>query len=305
MPIEQRLQALMAHKHAEFASRSELSACALTGSVARGRVWDGSDLDFWAFWEQDDDEFEDGMVDGVYWEVDIQPLDWLRNWTVDRSIEPPPFNEDEFGVTPLEALWGARVLFDREGTLTRVVGQVARLMNDPGWLRRRAENYLRYGLECLAALPTHDPARAILDARRIAIVYGINAYWMLRGQLLSSVIRIPERLSDAPDVQHLLRSVFNLGGVAGWEQFYSAYQTLPPDIREEADPDMDREILPAVKLGMADGGLCHFRFIADGWLPLETVWGVMGFEADMNAQQRRVLREARELLETIGKMKTG
>jgi hypothetical protein len=303
MSVEQRLQKLVVQKHAAFAARPDLVACALTGSVARDRVWDGSDLDFWAFWDQPDGEFEDGMIDGIYWEVDIQALDWLRNWDAEQSVQPPRFSADEFGVTPLEALWGARVLFDREGTLTRVVGQVARLMSDPAWLRRRAENYLCYGLECLAVLPVHDPARAILDARRIAIVYGINAYWMLRGQLLSSVIRIPERLHELPDVQHLLKAIFNLGGAAGWEQFYSAYQHLPPDIREEADPDMEREILPAVRLGMADGGLCHFRFIADGWLPLDTVRSVMGFESDLDAQQRRVVQETRDLLETIADMK--
>lgn len=305
MAVEQRLHNLIALKRAEFEARPDLSACALTGSVARGRVWDGSDLDFWAFWEQHEDDFEDGAVDGIYWEVDIQPLDWLRRWTAEQSIQPPPFSADEFGVTPLEALWGARVLFDREGTLTRVVKQVDELMNDSDWLRRRAQNYLRYGLDCLAAVPAQDPARAILDARRIAIVYGISAYWMLRGQLLSSVIRIPERLDEMPAAQRLLRSIFSLNGAAGWEQFYRAYLTLPTDIRAETDPDMEREILPAVRLGMADGGLCHFRFIADGWLPLDEVWHVMGFEDDMGAQCRRVLREARDLLAAIGDMKTG
>jgi hypothetical protein len=297
--IETRLKTLMQQKVADFTRREEILACALTGSLARGRVWEGSDLDFWGFWDKYDDAFEDGMVDGIYWEIDIQPLDWLRGWDYKRLSYPPPFTSDEFGVTPLEALWGAQVQFDQEGTLTQVVALVQRLMNDKVWLRQRGANYVRYGLECLPTLEAKDPAQAILDARRIAIVYGINAYWMKRGELLSSVIRIPERLHEHPEIQALLKQIFSLHGQPGWDAFYAVYQTLPESIHAEADPDMEREILPAVRLGMADGGLCHFRFIADGWLPLDEAWPVMGFEPDLDAQKARVLGQTKQLLELV------
>lgn len=302
MTIEKRLKALMQQKAADFAQREEIRAVALTGSLARGRVWEGSDLDFWGFWNRDDDAFEDGVTDGIYWEIDIQPLDWLRGWDEARLSQPPPFDQQEFGVTPLEALWGAQVQFDHDGTLTEVVALVRRLMDDKAWLRQRGENYLRYGLEYLPTLEAKDTAQAILDARRIAIVYGISAYWMKRGELLSSAIRIPERLHEHPQIQALLKQIFSLNGQAGWDAFYAAYQALPQSIRDEAGPDIEREILPAVRLGMADGGLCHFRFIADGWLPLADVWPVMGFEAGLDAQKQRVLSQTRQLLELIRAM---
>lgn len=297
--VEARISALMRQKVADFAQREEIRAVALTGSLARGRVWEGSDLDFWGFWDKDEDAFEDGMADGIYWEIDIQPLDWLRGWDEQRFIQPPLFDQEEFGVTPLEALWGAQVQFDHEGTLTEVVALVKRLMDDKAWLRQRGANYVRYGLEYLPALEAKDTAQAILDARRMAIVYGINAYWMKRGELLSSVIRIPERLHEHPEIQALLKQIFSLNGQAGWDEFYAAYQALPQSIHDEADPDIEREILPAVRLGMADGGLCHFRFIADGWLPLDEVWPVMGFEPDLDAQKQRVLEQTRQILELI------
>ena len=297
--IEARLTAVLEMKSSEFAGREDLVACALTGSLARGRVWEGSDLDFWGFWAKAEDGFEDGLVDSIYWEVDLQPLSWLPHWDEQRLLQPPEFSPDEFGVTPLEALWGARVLFDRDGILEQTVSLVQQLMENKGWLKQRAENYLRYGVECLDTLETQNPERAILNARRIAIMYGINAFWMKRGELLSSVIRIPERLHDSPAIQNLLRQIFNLEGQRGWQQFYTTYQNLPDFVRAEADPDIEREILPAVQLGMMEGGLCHFRLIADGWLPLEHVWPVMGFEADLKAQQKRVLQQTTQLLQSI------
>jgi hypothetical protein len=290
------LNAVFRQKQAEFEQRADLAACALTGSLARGRVWPGSDLDFWGFWAKDEDGFEDGMVGDVYWEIDIQPLGWLRGWDKARFSQPPAFSADEFGVTPLEALWGARVLFDRDGTLTQVTALVARLMADKAWLWQRGDSYARYGLGCLPALESTPAPRAILDARRIAIVYGVSAYWMKRGELLSSVIRIPERLSEQPALQGLLRGIFGLDGQRGWDEFYAAYLALPAAIRAETEPDMTREIVPAARLGMTEGAMCHFRFIADGWLPLEAAWPVMGFEADIEAQKTRALAQTAALL---------
>lgn len=77
---------------------------------------------------------------------------------------------------------------------------------------------------------------------------------------------------------------------------------LPAVIREEADPDMEREIAPSVELGMADGGVCHFRFIAEGWLPLDEVTPLMGFEPDIDAQKARVLHQTEAMLDLIGQL---
>ncbi|MCU0499024.1 MAG: hypothetical protein MUF87_16860 [Anaerolineae bacterium] len=298
----ERLQSLAQRKAAEFAARPELIACALTGSLPRGRVWAGSDLDFYGFWHDEDDDFEDGVEDGIYWEINLEPLSFLESIDPIALLQPPPFSPDEFGDTPLEILWGAQVLFDHDGALTRAVAEVQRLTEDRAWLRQRAQNYLAYGQACLADLAAADPIRAILDARRIAIVYGINPYWMQRGELLSSVIRIPERLADHPSIQTGFRAIFNLEGQAGWDRFFADYQQMPPEIREEGDPDVFQEILPAVQLGMADGGLCHFRFIAEGWLPLETIDSLMGFESDRVAQKVRVLDQTAALLAEIARL---
>lgn len=299
--LVERLEKLAEKKHTEFAARPELIACAVTGSLPRGRVWAGSDLDFYGFWAKDDDDFEDGVEDDIYWEINIEPVTWLHDIDETKLIEAPPFSPDEFGESPLEILWGARVLFDHDGALRQAVAQVQRLSADQAWLRQRAANYIRYGKECLIAFAAAEPARAILDARRVAIVYGVNAYWMKRGELMSSAIRIPERLSDTPEIHRLFRAIFNLDGQREWDKFYAAYQTFPPEIREQADPDVLREIQPAVQLGMADGGLCHFRFIAEveGWMPPEQMDVVMGFEPDREAQKARVLQQTADLLDAI------
>lgn len=295
----ERLQDLAHRKSAEFAARSDLIACALTGSLPRGRVWAGSDLDFYGFWHDSEDDFEDGVTDGIYWEINLEPLTWLASIDAVGLLQPPPFSNEEFGDSPLEILWGAQVLFDQDGALKQAVTEVKRLTDDRAWLRQRAQNYLHYGQRCLADLVTADPIRAILDARRIAIVYGVNPYWMQRGELLSSAIRIPERLADHPSIQTLFRGIFNLEGPAGWERFWVDYLAMPAEIREEGDPDVFREIQPAVQLGMADGGLCHFRFMAEGWLPLEVIDSLMGFESDRVAQKARVLDQTAALLEQI------
>ena len=296
--LKQRLWALATRKQAEWEARPDLVACAMTGSLARGTVWPGSDLDFNGFWMSDEDDFEDGVEEGIYWEIDVRPLNWLQI-DADALLRPPVFGPDVFGDTPLEVLWCARVLFDRDGALERAVDETARLASDRDWLQQRAGNYLAYAETCLRALADEPATRAILDARRIAIAYGVTAYWMQRGALLASAIRIPERLADHPAIQALLCGIFNLDGQRGWDAFFAAYQTMPPSVREEADPDVFREILPAVKLGMANGGLCHFRFIAEGWLPLDLVEPLMGFEPDREAQRQRVLAQTQAFLEQI------
>jgi hypothetical protein len=299
---EDRLWALARLKAAEFAARDDLLACALTGSLARGRVWAGSDLDFVAIHAGPDDTFEDGMAGDIYWEVDVLPLDWLDALDADALLQPPPFGPDVFGDTPLEVLWGAQVLFDRRGALTAAVERAAALARDHGWLRERARRTLSAGLRALDSQHAEPPRRAIVNARRIAVAYGVTAYWMLRGELMSSAIRIPERLADHPAIQQALRAVFGLGGRPAWDAFFAAYRAMPAEIREEADPDMFREILPAVELGMADGGLCHFRLMADGWLPPETVAPLMGFEPDEQAQKARVLDQTRVCLDQIARL---
>ena len=294
-----RLHALANRKHAQFATRPDLVACALTGSLARGRGWAGSDLDFSGFHAGPEDEFEDGVEDGIYWELDVRPLAWLDGLTADGLIQPPAFSAEVFGDTSLEVLWGAQVLFDRHGALTDAVETALRLSSDRAWLRERAANTLRYARFCLDQRQAAPPRRAILDARRIAVAYGVTSYWMQRGELMSSAIRIPERLRDHPDIQRLFQGIFNLGGQSAWDSFFAAYQAMPPGIRREADPDVFREILPAVELGMADGGLCHFRFLAEGWLPLDQIEPLMGFEPDEESQKMRVLGQAYELLDRI------
>ncbi|MFN8377838.1 MAG: hypothetical protein U0452_04130 [Anaerolineae bacterium] len=296
------MHALARRKHAQFAARPELLACALTGSLARGRVWAGSDLDFIGIQAGPDDAFEDGVEDEIYWEMDVLPLDWLDGLSAEALIHPPGFSAEVFDDSPLEVLWGAQVLFDRHGALTQAVETACQLSRDAEWLRERAANYLAYAQACLDERRTASPRRTILDARRIAVAYGVTAYWMQRGELMSSAIRIPERLSDHPAIHRLFRGIFNLGGQPAWDTFFAAYLTMPSAFREEADPDVFREILPAVGLGMADGGLCHFRLIADGWLPLDEIGPLMGFEPDEESQKARVIGQTRELLEQIARM---
>lgn len=299
MTYHETLEDLAARQAAAFAGRGDLIACALTGSLARGMTWHGSDLDFWGFWQAADDDFEDGTLEGIYWEIDIKPLAWLHGWDAERFVQPPPFNAEEDGVTPLEALWGARVLFDHEGTLSQVVAQVQHLMSDKGWLGQRATNYLRYGRECLAALASEPPADAILAARHIAILYGVSAYWMKHGALLSSVMRIPERLADSPQIHGLLRQIFSLEGQTSWDHFLTAYQSLPNAVRAAFDDDLRYDVLPAAQRGMVEGALCHFRLLAADWQPFSEIAPVMGLAHDLTAHKAHILSQTEALLGLI------
>lgn len=181
----------------EYAGRADVVAVAVTGSVARGKIWHGSDVDLWAFTAQDpgEEDFFDGMAGETYWEIDLKPVSWLTETTADEWLIPPPLYGHD-GVTPVEALWGCIVHTDRVGTLTRVAAHVAEKMADHGWLQQRATNYLNYGLGALDALAEYPARSAILTARAIADKYAVAAHWMKQGVLLSSIMRLPERLAD-------------------------------------------------------------------------------------------------------------
>ena len=75
-------------------------ALAITGSLARGTPWAGSDVDLWGFTESSDEAFEDGMVDDLYWEIDLRHVSWL-DVDADDWLRPPALEADS--ITALEA----------------------------------------------------------------------------------------------------------------------------------------------------------------------------------------------------------
>ena len=94
--LEQKLWRLARHKAAAYASRSEMAAVAITSSVARRMVWEGSDIDLWGFVRTGEEDFEDGLEEGVYWEIDIKPLSWLEVKIDEQTwLRPPALREDE------------------------------------------------------------------------------------------------------------------------------------------------------------------------------------------------------------------
>ncbi len=161
-----RLQALAMEKAEEYAGRPGTVAVAITGSVARGTTWAGSDVDLWVFADAPT-PFEDGLVDGIYWEADIVPAAQLEvPGDPDGWLWPPELGEHADRI--LEVLWGCRVAYDPTGRLTLLKQAVDRRARDLLWLRRRADLFLAYGRGCLAALRYAPPLWAIIAAREVA-----------------------------------------------------------------------------------------------------------------------------------------
>jgi hypothetical protein len=290
----ERLLRLAREKAHEYAQRPGMMAIAITGSLARGTAWEGSDVDLWGFTDGDEEGFEDSMVDGLYWEIDLEPVSWLEVKD-DDWLRPPALDGGE-GITAVEALWGCEVVCDNDGTLTQVKERVDTLISDPAWLNRRADHFVQYGLGALDALAYADPLTAIVKAREIVIRYGIAVYWMRRGKLLSSGMRIPERLKDEPKIYALFHAIFRLGGQEAMEQFLDAYRALPASIQDATRADIEYEVMAMVRIGVYDGALVYVRQIMAEH-PLHDVMPVLGLSHDVEGQKQAILAQARELLE--------
>jgi hypothetical protein len=293
----EKLRQLAWHQAQQFSRRQEIAAVAITGSVARGQTWEGSDVDLWGFSHKHEDGFEDGIVDGVYWEIDIKPLSWLRVDIDEQTwLHPPPLTDND-RISHVEALWGCHIVLDGEGALLRLKHAVDSRVADRHWLNRRADLYLSYGRGCLDALRYASPLRAIISARDIATQYGIAAYWMRSGQLLTSMMRVPERLAHAPELHRLYSAIFGLGGQPALETLLDAYHHLPEAIRRETQQDVELEVLPAAHQGAYDGATRYLRQQLSGRFNTEAVRPALALEEDLDAQKARVLQYTTELLE--------
>jgi hypothetical protein len=296
-PRTERLLKLAHEKTREYAARPGVVAVAITGSLARGTTWAGSDVDLWGFMEGGDDAFEDGMVDDLYWEIDLRPVSWL-DVNANDWLRPPSLDDES--ITALEALYGCQIVRDDTGALTRVRQLADGCMADSVWLNRRADYYLYYGLGALDALEHADSLTTIVRAREITIRYGVAVYWMRRGRLLSSGMRIAERLKNEPRIYELFHAIFGLGGQAALEQFLVDFESLPAHIWEAVRSDIEYEVMPMVRLGMYDGALVYMRqIIAEH--PLADVAPVLGLSDDVAAQKQTVLAQALELVALCGR----
>ena len=291
------LRQLARQKAQEYAQRDDLIAVAITGSVARGTTWAGSDVDLWAFTRHDDPDFEDGVENDLYWEIDIKPLAWLET-APDVWLRPPALENND-GISPLEALWGCEIIKDEDGTLTRLKQTIDQHMADAAWLHRRAENYLTYGRGVLEGLFYADPLRAMVLAREVAVKYGVAAYWMKRGRLMSSGTRIPEQLADTPDIHYLFRLIYALNGKATLDEFFGNLTHLNPDIQKKIAPDLENEVKPAYRNGNYEGALVYMRQGLPRWFSPYEVLPILGIPVNQVEHRARLLPWVWELLEKV------
>jgi hypothetical protein len=292
-----KLLALAEKKASEYAERQESVAVAIIGSVARGDTWEGSDIDLWVFAEGRE-RFEDGLVDDVYWEADIHPASDLDCTLDDKSwLKPPSLNEDAARLT--EVLWGCKVMLDTENKLTSLKEAIDSRVANQELMNRRVMMYLEYGGVCLTGLEFAEPVYAIVNARAVATDYGIASYWMKQGQLLSSMMRVPERLESMPEIQRLYREVFSLRGKAGAEEFLRRAENLPSQVYEHIKRDLELEF----DMRSPDGSVRHFRqMMAAGGFNLEDILPVLGLEDDLEAQKARVLEQTRQILDLVSQL---
>ncbi len=284
-------------KASEYTGREGVIGVAITGSVARDWLWAGSDVDLYVV-REGETGFEDGVCEGIYWEVDLKPSSYLdvdlsdRRWT-----EPLPLFEGE--ETIVESLWGCEIVYDPQGKLEKVRAAIDKCMGDPAWLNRRAANYVQYGLGCVDALRFAEPLTAIVGARCVATDYGVTAFWMKRGGLLTSVSRIPEMLPAGSAIHALYRDIFSLNGEAEARQILDSIGLLRPTIQLEIQRDIELEMLPLLGHGVYDGLVRYLRQGVPSWFSPEDAKPVLGLEPDLGAQAARVLDQTRELLTAV------
>ncbi len=288
------LEALALAKAQEVAARAGMVAVAITGSVARGTVWEGSDIDLWAF-ADGPEAFEDGVISGVYWEVDIRPASWLDLPTGgEQWLRPPALGERADGL--FEALWGCRAVYDPSGRLARLKAAIDACVADRSWLKRRAALYLAYGRGYLDALRHAGPLEAIVEAREVATDYCLAACWMRQGRLLTSACRIPEQLVTAPQLHDIYCRVFGLHGREGAEEMLQALRGLPAEVQRRVQRDLELEVLPVFARGCYDGGVRYLRQGMARWFSPEVVAPVLALDADLEAQKERVLAGVAQIL---------
>lgn len=299
----QSLRALAQRKQRDLLQDDSLIALALTGSLPRGAVWEGSDLDFWGFASNGEGGFRDSVEDGIYWEIDIAPAAALEIAIDDETWLNPPAFHGEDTISLLEALSDCEIIHDPTGQLTRVTAAIQSRLTDPTWMRRRADCFLSYASGALDALTFAPPIPAILYAREIATNYAVAAYWMRQGSLLTSVIRVPERLAAAPEIQHLYCAIFALNGQPALDEFMRRFADLPDDLRDDLHSDVYNEALPAAQRGAVDGALRYLRFmmmeqaLEEG--RLDDVQPCLGLDAATAAHQTRILDQCRQLLTLV------
>lgn len=288
-PIEM-LEKIAVSKAQSYAERPDSVAVAITGSIGRGMTWEGSDVDLWVY-HNGERAFEDGWEQGIYWEADIESATLLDIQIDDHTwLRPHALAGDEISL--LEALWGCRVYYDPTGKLTSLKKAIDSRVANKRWMRHRAELFINYGRGCLAGLHYADAITAILMARVVATDYGITAYWMRRGKLLTSALRVPERLADEPELQRLYCEIFGLKGKAGADEFLENLKRLPIHIQDAIEADVE-ECKPAMALGYHDGVIRHLRQIMATDFQPEEILSILALGDDLEVQTR-------ELLEKVG-----
>ncbi|GIK66611.1 MAG: hypothetical protein BroJett018_44050 [Chloroflexota bacterium] len=288
-PIEV-LEKIAINKAQSYAERPDTVAVAITGSIGRGMTWEGSDVDLWVY-RNGERAFEDGWEQGIYWEADIESATLLDIQMDDHTwLRPHTLEGDEISL--LEALWGCRVYYDPTGKLTSLKKVIDSRVAHKRWMRHRAELFISYGRGCLAGLQYADALTAILMARVVATDYGITAYWMRRGKLLTSALRVPERLADEPELQRLYCEVFGLKGKVGADEFLENLKHLPMQIQDAIEGDVE-ECKPAMALGYHDGVIRHLRQIMAADFQPEEILPILALGDDLETQKG-------ELLEKVG-----
>ncbi|MCP3774488.1 nucleotidyltransferase domain-containing protein [Paenibacillus sp. MZ04-78.2] len=278
----------------EYISREDTVAVAVTGSLAKQTTWEGSDVDLWVFSKREDG-FQEGMDNGIYWEADIKHTSVLEiPFDLQRWLTPPKLKENDGNL--YDALWQCKIVYDPTGKLAQYKARIDETMADDDWLEARRKNYLLYGRGCLDALKFANPLHAIVIARDIATMYGIASYWMGQKQLLSSLRRVPENLSAAPHIQTLYKSIYNLKGRQGAEEYWHHLDRLPAAVKQKIQTDLDYEIRPVYQLGYYDGSVCKLLQLLAKQFDPEEVRPWLCIDSDPESHKRRILQEVQELI---------
>ena len=293
--LEQRARKLVDR----YVRDPETVAIAITGSLARGTTWQGSDVDVWVF-RDGPSGFVDGVDDGIYWEVDLRPAHMLDlpDDPDEAWLEPYPLH---YRGRMFEALWGCRIAYDPTGRLARLKEAIDSRMADPAWREERAHRFIAQGRVYLEQASLRDPVQAIVDARSIATDNGLAAWWLLRGGLMTGMLCLPEQLdaADGGSISTLYAAIFGLGGRAIADEVIAGWRRLPREVQLVFQRELELKVLIAYRMGCYDGFVRYLRQGIASLVDPNAALPVLGIEADTEAQKTRVINQAFELLDEV------
>jgi predicted nucleotidyltransferase len=193
----------LAQKYSNIlAKRDGVLGIVISGSLARGNVWEGSDVDLHVLW---DSEGQESYVEGMFTSfTDDFVLRWDEDMLINIHDEYVGDVESIIGdVNRLcgselpDQVYGCEVVFDPHGMWTRYKSVIDSIRFEPEFIAKKVDFHIQQALTLISkaekSLALEDYASAVFHAQRAAIEVAFGAT-VECGGLIRSAQRFPENL---------------------------------------------------------------------------------------------------------------